>query len=186
MTLFGGAAHAASPNLPAPTDRYFDTAPRSVLRTATGSCRRPRRPRFWRSMVSTGSSRSHYMQGIAAKAYARGMNVVLLNQRNCGNTEHLSAGLFHSGLTEDARHVIDEADPRRRPPRHRRVRLSLGGNLAVKLCVYEHGDAPPPPCSVSSRSRQSSRSATARALERRQNVLYEWNNARTQEAHAPK
>ena len=36
------------------------------------------------------------------------MNVVRLNQRNCGDTEHLSAGLFHSGLTADAAHVIDE------------------------------------------------------------------------------
>ena len=34
------------------------------------------------------------------------MNVVRLNQRNCGDTEHLSAGLFHSGLTADAAHVI--------------------------------------------------------------------------------
>ena len=54
-----------------------------------------------------GSSDAHYMRGIAAKAFARGMNVVRLNQRNCGDTEHLSAGLFHSGLTADARHVIE-------------------------------------------------------------------------------
>ena len=55
-----------------------------------------------------GSSDAHYMRGIAAKAFARGMNVVRLNQRNCGNTEHLSEGLFHSGLTADAAHVIHE------------------------------------------------------------------------------
>ena len=36
------------------------------------------------------------------------MNVVRLNQRNCGDTEHLSAGLFHSGLTADAARVIRE------------------------------------------------------------------------------
>ena len=29
------------------------------------------------------------------------MNVVRLNQRNCGDTEHLAEGLFHSGLTAD-------------------------------------------------------------------------------------
>src|SRR3982750_2376368 len=53
-----------------------------------------------------GSSDAHYMRGIASKAFQRGMNVVRLNQRNCGDTEHLSAGLFHSGLTHDAREVI--------------------------------------------------------------------------------
>ena len=46
------------------------------------------------------------MRGLAAKAYARGFNVILLNQRNCGGTEALSEGLYHSGLTADAAHVI--------------------------------------------------------------------------------
>ena len=84
------------------------------------------------------------MRGIAAKAFARGMNVVRLNQRNCGDTEHLSAGLFHSG-----------PDRRRRACRRRTDRAStalpsiavagysLGGNLALKL-AGEYGDAPPP------------------------------------------
>ena len=48
------------------------------------------------------------MRGLAAKAFARGMNVVRLNQRNCGDTEHLAEGLFHSGLTADAAHVVHE------------------------------------------------------------------------------
>src|SRR3982750_1849055 len=55
-----------------------------------------------------GSSDAHYMRGLAAKAFARGMNVVRLNQRNCGDTEHLAEGLFHSGLTADAAHVVHE------------------------------------------------------------------------------
>src|SRR5205807_8002527 len=71
-------------------------------------------PRRWEHPVLialhglNGSSAAHYMCGLAAKAFARGMNIVRLNQRNCGNTEHLSSGLFHSGLTADAAHVIDE------------------------------------------------------------------------------
>ena len=35
-------------------------------------------------------------------------NVVRLNQRNCGGTEHLSRGLYHSGLTADPRFVLNE------------------------------------------------------------------------------
>src|SRR5277367_173093 len=34
-----------------------------------------------------GSSESQYMLGIAAKGMAAGMNVVRMNQRNCGGTE---------------------------------------------------------------------------------------------------
>ena len=40
-----------------------------------------------------GSSLAHYMCGLADKAWKAGWNVVRLNQRNCGNTEHLSRGV---------------------------------------------------------------------------------------------
>ncbi len=36
-----------------------------------------------------GSSESQYMLGIAAKGMAAGMNVVRMNQRNCGGTDSL-------------------------------------------------------------------------------------------------
>ena len=46
------------------------------------------------------------MRGLADKAFAAGFNVILLNQRNCGGTEAALGGLYHSGLTADADHVI--------------------------------------------------------------------------------
>jgi len=55
-----------------------------------------------------GSSTAHYMRGIADKAWTAGWNVVRLNQRNCGGTEHLSRGLYHSGLTADPIFVLRE------------------------------------------------------------------------------
>ena len=39
------------------------------------------------------------MRGLADKAWRRGWSAVLLNQRNCGGTEYLTPGLYHSGLT---------------------------------------------------------------------------------------
>src|SRR6266852_2738886 len=33
-----------------------------------------------------GCSESHYMRGIAAKAWRAGLNIVRMNQRNCGGT----------------------------------------------------------------------------------------------------
>ena len=103
------------------------------------------------------------MRGIAAKAFARGMNVVRLNQRNCGDTEHLSAGLFHSGLTADARHVIDELSAVDGLSSIAVAGYSLGGNLALKL-AGEFGDASAPAlCRRSLPCRRSWRSANASA-----------------------
>jgi predicted alpha/beta-fold hydrolase len=76
-----------------------------------------------------GSSLAHYMRGIADKAFARGFNVILLNQRNCGGTEELAEGLYHSGLTADADHVIREITARDGVDRIIVAGYSLGGNL---------------------------------------------------------
>jgi len=48
------------------------------------------------------------MRGIAGKAWRAGLNVIRLNQRNCGGTEHLTPTLYHSGLSEDIRAVVAE------------------------------------------------------------------------------
>ena len=95
---------------------------RACWRTATGSRGRGSTPTLVALHGLNGSSDAHYMRGIAAKAFARGMNVVRLNQRNCGDTEHLSAGLFHSGLTADAEVRRRGADRGRRPAGDRRGR----------------------------------------------------------------
>ena len=124
------------------------------------------------------------MRGIAAKAFARGMNVVRLNQRNCGDTEHLSAGLFHSGLTADAEARHRRADRgRRHLPAIAVAGYSLGGNLALKL-AGEYGDD-----AAARRSRAVAAVSPileigecVRALERPGNVLYQWNFVRGSEA----
>jgi predicted alpha/beta-fold hydrolase len=81
------------------------------------------------------------MRGLAAKAFARGFNVILLNQRNCGGTEALSEGLYHSGLTADAAYVIAEIESEG-IGRVVVAGYSLGGNLALKL-AGDFGEAPP-------------------------------------------
>jgi uncharacterized protein len=40
-----------------------------------------------------GSGGFHHMLGIANKAWRAGFNVIRLNQRNCGGTEHLTSTL---------------------------------------------------------------------------------------------
>jgi Predicted hydrolase of the alpha/beta-hydrolase fold len=106
MTLYSWGNPRYFPSLPPPTRRYFDVA---LDARVVAACHWQERPWEHPTLLAlhglNGSSEAHYMKGLASKAFARGMNVLRLNQRNCGNTEHLAAGLFHSGLTTDAAHV---------------------------------------------------------------------------------
>jgi hypothetical protein len=179
MTLYGWGNPRHFPNLPAPTVRYFDPAPDTRVLAHCHWHADPRdRPTILLLHGLNGSSDAHYMKGISQRAFLRGMNTVRLNQRNCGHTEHLSAGLFHSGLTADARHVIDELA---RVDGLRSIAVagySLGGNLALKL-AGEFGDHPPAELiAVAAVSPILEISECVRALERRSNILYEWNFVR--------
>jgi predicted alpha/beta-fold hydrolase len=125
-----------------------------------------------------GSSAAHYMLGIADKAFAAGFNVIRLNQRNCGGTEHLTAGLYHSGLTHDADFVLREVVARDGVTDVVIAGYSLGGNLALKL-AGDHGDTPPPQLrGIAAVSPVIELEACVRALERRTNVIYQWNFVR--------
>src|SRR3954465_13154974 len=111
MTLYGWGNPRYFPALSVPVRRHFEVA--AETRVAADCHWQPRpweHPTLLALHGLNGSSDAHYMRGLAAKAFARGMNVGRLNQRNCGDTERLSTGLFHSGLTADAAHVIDELE----------------------------------------------------------------------------
>jgi predicted alpha/beta-fold hydrolase len=125
-----------------------------------------------------GSSGAHYMRGLAAKAFGCGLNVVRLNQRNCGDTERLSVGLFHSGLTADAAHVVHELTEIDGLPAIAVAGYSLGGNVALKLAA-EYGAHPPRTLrAVAAVSPIIEIGECVRALERPGNALYQWNFVR--------
>jgi predicted alpha/beta-fold hydrolase len=179
MTLYGWGNPRHFPDLPPAVERYFDPAPETrVLAHCHWQDEPHSRPTLIALHGLNGSSDAHYMRGIAAKAFARGMNVLRLNQRNCGGTEHLSAGLFHSGLTEDARHVIAELSRVDGLTSIAVAGYSLGGNLALKL-AGEYGDhSHPALTAVAAVSPILEISECVHALERRQNFLYQWNFVR--------
>jgi len=79
-----------------------------------------------------GSSESHYMRGIASKAYRAGFNVIRMNQRTCGGTEHLTPTLYNSGLSQDYRAIVHELSRVDGLTRIWLVGYSLGGNLVLK------------------------------------------------------
>ncbi len=95
---------------------------------------------IWHGME--GSTASAYMLTTADKAFRVGFNVVRVNFRNCGGTEHLSPTLYHGGLSKDLRVVIDELIARDGLARIFIAGFSLGGNMVLKL-AGEYGDNPP-------------------------------------------
>jgi predicted alpha/beta-fold hydrolase len=178
MTLWAWARRRKFPNLPAPENRLFKVAPdATVLAQCHWQTRRDAHPTLLALHGLEGSSQAHYMCGLADKAWAAGFNVVRLNQRNCGGTEHLSATLYHSGLTHDAAFVLDEL-AREGHDAFAVVGYSLGGNLALKLAGdYGHG-APPHLKAVVAVSPVMDLPRCVDALERKSNVIYQWNFVR--------
>ena len=179
MTIYSWGNPRAFPHLPPPTKRFFDVAPATRV---VADCHWQTRP--WRhpTLVAlhglNGSSDAHYMRGLASKAYGRGMNVVRLNQRTCGGMEQLSIGLFHSGLTADAAQLIDELIAVDGLPAIVVAGYSLGGNLALKLAGEYGRYAPVALAGIAAVSPIIEIEPCVEALERRENVLYNWNFVR--------
>ena len=176
MTIYTWGRKRPAPSIPPADTRLYPVASDTrVSADCHWQPQRDRAPAFIMMHGLEGSSAAHYMLGVAGKAYAAGFNVVLLNQRNCGGTEHLSPGLYHSGLTGDAVHVLNDLISSEGVERIVVAGYSLGGNLALKL-AGDYGDAPPPAlravCAVSPVIEVS---RCVHALERRTNVVYQWN-----------
>ncbi len=121
-----------------------------------------------------GSSESQYMLGIAAKGVAAGMNVVRMNQRNCGGTDALSATLYHSGRSQDiaavARHLLQKD----RISRFALAGFSMGGNLVLKLAGEWGSEAPPQVRAVVAVCPSMNLAASADALHLAHNRVYEY------------
>jgi len=179
MTLFTWARRRHFPDLPPAVVRYFDVAPDARV---LARCHWQRRPAEHPVLVLLhgleGSSDAHYMLGIADKAFAAGLNVVRLNQRNCGRTEHLSAGLYHSGLVDDPMAVLRELVDVDGISRVAVAGYSLGGNLALKMAGDYGTSHPRELCAVAAVSPTMDLEACVRALERPGNWVYQANFVR--------
>lgn len=179
MTLITWARSRTFPKLPIPVIRYFDVANDArVLAHCYWQTSRQERPTLLALHGLEGSSNAHYMRGLADKAYSRGFNVVLLNQRNCGGTEHLSSGLYHSGLSEDPQVVIKELVALDGLKSISVIGYSLGGNVALRLAGDYGTETPPEVSSVCAVSPTMDLAVCVDALERKSNAIYQWNFVR--------
>lgn len=165
--------------LPEPESRLFQVTPETqVLAHGYWQAERAQHPTLLALHGLEGSSAAHYMRGLADKALKAGFNAVLLNQRNCGGTEHLGPGLYHSGLIDDAAFVIRELARTDHLDRFVVAGYSLGGNLALRL-AGTHAPADLPQLkAVCAVSPVLELEACVRALERGSNFAYQWNFVR--------
>jgi uncharacterized protein len=120
-----------------------------------------------------GSSDSNYARGIAEKGLGRGMNVIRMNQRNCGGTETLAPTLYHSGLSSDVAAVVREFVERDRISRVALVGFSMGGNIMLKLAGEWGKEAPKQLRAVAAVCPAMDLAASADALHEPANRLYE-------------
>jgi len=176
MTLFAWARTREFPALPSPVDRLFQVdADSRVLAKCYWQPEPSARPTLIALHGLEGSHEGHYMAGLAEKAWRRGWNALLLNQRNCGGTERLSPRLYHSGLTGDPRAVIAELAERDAISSIGIVGYSLGGNLTMKLAGELGRSGALPVRAVAAVSPTIDLERCVRAIERRTNLAYQWN-----------
>ena len=122
-----------------------------------------------------GSADAPYVRGAARLAYKEGANVVRLNQRNCGGTEHLTPMLYHSGMSADLAALLRELVRRDGLSRVLVAGFSMGGNLALKMAGEMGEEAPPALEGVCAVSPALDLRATTENLERPSNLPYQWN-----------
>ncbi|HEY6253179.1 MAG TPA: alpha/beta fold hydrolase [Candidatus Angelobacter sp.] len=121
-----------------------------------------------------GSSLSRYVIGTGSKAWDAGMNVLRMNMRTCGGTEHLSHTLYHSGLSSDVGLVVRTLIEQERLRRFGLVGYSMGGNLVLKLAGEWGNSAPAELKTVAAVSPAADISASVDAMHEKSNRIYEW------------
>jgi predicted alpha/beta-fold hydrolase len=119
-----------------------------------------------------GSSRSLYVLGTARKAFGAGFNVVRLNLRTCGKTEHLTPTLYNAALAGDLRAVLRELVEKDGLTSVYMAGFSMGGNMCLLLAGEDAPHVPKELKGVCAVSPTIDLNSCAEAIERRTNWLY--------------
>ena len=119
-----------------------------------------------------GSSNSRYIQGITARAFGAGFNVIRMNMRSCGGTDSLTPTLYHSGLSGDVGAVVNHFSGQFSLGRVALIGYSMGGNLVLKLAG--EWASKPPLCAVAAVCPAIDLAVGADALHEPLNRAYEW------------
>lgn len=121
-----------------------------------------------------GSSDSQYMMGVARNGLAAGMNIVLMNQRNCGGMDHVAPTLYNSSLSGDVAAVVQSVVENDGVSRFALIGFSMGGNLVLKLAGEWGSEGPPQFRAVAAVCPAMDLAASADALHEPANRVYEY------------
>jgi uncharacterized protein len=121
-----------------------------------------------------GSSESQYMLGVARNGLAAGMNVVRMNQRNCGGMDHCAPTLYNSSRSADVAAVARNLVERDGVSGFVLVGFSMGGNLVLKLAGEWGSGGPPQFRGVAAVCPAVNLAAGADALHEPANRIYEY------------
>ncbi len=121
-----------------------------------------------------GSSESQYMLGVARDGLAAGMNVVLMNQRNCGGMDHYAPTLYNSSLSGDVAAVVRNVIENDGVSQFALIGFSMGGNLVLKLAGEWGREGPPQFRAVAAVCPAMDLAASADALHEPANRIYEY------------
>jgi predicted alpha/beta-fold hydrolase len=121
-----------------------------------------------------GSTDSQYMRGVARDGLDAGMNVVLVNQRNCGGMDAAAPTLYNSSLSGDVAAVAKNVVENDGVSRFVLIGFSMGGNLVLKLAGEWGNEAPSQFRAVVAVCPAMDLAASADALHEPANRLYEY------------
>jgi uncharacterized protein len=166
-------------HLPAPEERLVEVAPGISVRCwcyRQGNHKEGRREPLTLIVVHglEGSSDSQYMTGVARNALSAGMNVVLMNQRNCGGMDHCAPTLYNSSLSGDVAAVARNVVENDGVARFALIGFSMGGNLVLKLAGEWGSEGPKEFKAVAAVCPAMDLAVSADALHEPGNRIYEY------------
>jgi uncharacterized protein len=166
-------------HLPTPEERLVEVAPGISVRCWCywqGNRQEDRSKPLTAIVVHglEGSSDSQYMTGVARNALSAGMNVVLMNQRNCGGMDHYAPTLYNSSLSSDVAAVAQNVIENDGVARFVLIGFSMGGNLVLKLAGEWGSEGPKEFKAVAAVCPAMDLAASADALHEPGNRIYEY------------
>jgi predicted alpha/beta-fold hydrolase len=121
-----------------------------------------------------GSSKSRYVIGTGSRAWRQGWNVVRMNIRGCGGTEHLSSTLYHSGLSQDVEKLVAELTAGEGLRRIALVGFSMGGNQVLRALGRWGTQAPREVVAAAVVSPSCDLALSSDRIHEPANRIYEW------------
>ncbi len=174
QTIAGNFLKRAS-RLPPPEERLFQIEPEvQILCHCHWQAERQKRLTLMIVHGLEGSSNSQYVIGTGSRAWVHGWNVVRMNIRGCGGTEHLSSTLYHSGLSQDVEKLVAEMIASDGLQRVALAGFSMGGNQVLRAVGRWGTNAPAELIAAAAVSPVCDLAISADQLHKLANTLYEW------------